>query len=565
MNSEEDKLAFEILNQLEYSQERESVNLARLFDSLFLAYSDDSKKKILKIDVDLNYNGLRLGENFEEGDFLAMFRDFKNNRKLHAKYAIKIFDEVIRLLAKLPNIQEITLFGDDECVIVGDLHGHFDDLAKVIMRLNIPGKLYYFVFNGDWVDRGENQIEVLLTIFYAFILYPKRVILNRGNHEDFTQNSHLAYQPCLKQVSDDYFGQFGSIVYQKLDELFRYLPLACIINNPMQEKRLFVVHGGISKELDLDVIKKLDRTKYSSVCKFSLDKDSLEYKHAIDVQDMLWSDPYPSDEEDREGISFNEFRNIGKNFGANITKIFLKKHNLTEIIRSHECKNEGYKVAHGGKLITVFSASNYNQENQACVLKISTSKKKFEVLVYASKAGDRRASTYEIDKLTKAIRKLRMHLYKLKPALLNEFQALDPKHTGMVTIDELVDVLKKHFPNIPFREIKDRICECDDDENKAKYESLFASVTLYSKYNAPECIAHNYEILQTIFEKIDKDSSGYITPNEFQDACAHTLEHLGIKFSSAEISGFLKAIDSNNDGLIDLQEFKKAFSITLQD
>ena len=153
-----------------------------------------------------------------------MLVEFQNGRKLHARYAIKIIDETNRLLRKLPNVQEITLKNDDECIVVGDLHGHFDDLKNVISRFNIVNKQYYYVFNGDWVDRGDKQIEVLLTIFYSFILNSSHILLNRGNHEDHVQNSHPSYKPCFKTAIKEYFGKYGPIVYQKVDETFCHVP-----------------------------------------------------------------------------------------------------------------------------------------------------------------------------------------------------------------------------------------------------------------------------------------------------------------------------------------------------
>ena len=50
---------------------------------------------------------------------------------------------------------------------------------------------------------------------------------------------------------------------------------------------------------------------------------------------------------------------MGFSFGPDITEAFLKRNDLTLLVRSHEVKEEGYLVEHGGKTITVFSAPNY--------------------------------------------------------------------------------------------------------------------------------------------------------------------------------------------------------------
>lgn len=63
--------------------------------------------------------------------------------------------------------------------------------------------------------------------------------------------------------------------------------------------------------------------------------------------DLLWSDPQGGD-----GCVPNSLRGAGTYFGPDITNKFLEKHSFTLLIRSHECKLEGYELTHGNKVCT---------------------------------------------------------------------------------------------------------------------------------------------------------------------------------------------------------------------
>ncbi|RHY01550.1 hypothetical protein DYB36_009860 [Aphanomyces astaci] len=52
-------------------------------------------------------------------------------------------------------------------------------------------------------------------------------------------------------------------------------------------------------------------------------------------------------------------RGAGVEFGEDVTNEFCSVNKVALVIRSHECVPEGYAVLHGGRLITLFSASKY--------------------------------------------------------------------------------------------------------------------------------------------------------------------------------------------------------------
>jgi serine/threonine-protein phosphatase 5 len=69
--------------------------------------------------------------------------------------------------------------------------------------------------------------------------------------------------------------------------------------------------------------------------------------------EMLWSDPQAENgrSPSKRGVAFQ--------FGPDVTKTFLELNQLDMVVRSHEVKETGYVIDHGGLCVTVFSAPNY--------------------------------------------------------------------------------------------------------------------------------------------------------------------------------------------------------------
>ena len=546
-----------VLNCVEMEEERYYVSTADLFNDLFQAYSVkvDSTKVIT---IESSYVGLHLGE-YEASDFDRLVTSFSNYEILHAQYTLKIINDAKELLKKIPNIQKCVMKNSSEnLIIVGDLHGNFRDLKYIIDKYGIPGSKYKFIFNGDFVDRGKQQIEVLLTLLYAFILYPDRVYLNRGNHEDISMNTHFKFAPNFFLDIHEKYEDYSHMVFEAAENLFLYLPLATIIEN--NEVRVFVTHGGISDKLDLEFINK--NIKRETFRKFTFNElASIELSDELEqLRSILWSDPIkhkPGDhsKHDIKGCRFNNKRNIGHLFGYDVTKKFCDKYKFNYIVRSHEVRDDGFEMDHD-KCYTVFSASFYQGNNNfAAVCFLSYNSKSLEPFMFKTHESNGENNLLHQSNL-ELIRKFKRLLINPEYNLFGLFKEHDVDNTGYLDFDVWATQICDTFESIDRKhlfDLKDYLCVCDDSNNSVKYDTMFANV---KNLIGEEYIVH----LETLFRIMDLNHDNKISLAEVKETLDLVHNKLFIPQQIYErYLNIMIDMDKNKDKFIDLEEFKAAF------
>lgn len=299
--------------------------------------SNDGERKLISesldyhsIEVEDSYKGVRLeGETISLDFIKGMMEDFKHQKKLHKRYAFQILLQMKKLLVSLPSLVDITVSENSYFTVCGDIHGQYYDLLNIFELNGLPSDENRYLFNGDFVDRGSFSVEVIFTLFAFKCLYPQGVYLARGNHESKNMNKIYGFEGEVK-------AKFNETMAELFAEVFCCLPLAHLLN-----RKVFVVHGGLFSK---------DGVKLSDIS--SIDRFREPPDEGL-MCELLWSDPHPG-----EGRAPSK-RGVGVAFGSDVTRSFLQQNKLELVVRSHEVKEEGYEIEHGGKLITVFSAPNY--------------------------------------------------------------------------------------------------------------------------------------------------------------------------------------------------------------
>lgn len=227
--------------------------------------------------------------------------------------------------------------------VVGDIHGQFSDLLRILKLSGVPAETNY-LFLGDYVDRGKQSLETILLLFCYKIKYRDNFFMLRGNHESANVTKMYGFfDECKRRTT--------SKTWKMFIDVFNTLPFAAIIQD-----RIFCVHGGISPELrSLRQIENIVRPT-------DIPDEGL-------ITDILWSDP----DSTVSDWSLND-RGVSYTFGKKNVIDFCTQFKFDLIIRGHMVVEDGYEFFAKKKFVTIFSAPNYCGEfnNWGAVMSVTT-------------------------------------------------------------------------------------------------------------------------------------------------------------------------------------------------
>ncbi|CAF1349139.1 unnamed protein product [Didymodactylos carnosus] len=223
------------------------------------------------------------------------------------------------------------------CYILGDLHGNFRDLTcfeKTFWRLGPVLTPASLLFLGDYVDRGQEGVEVVAYLFAQKVLCPHKVHLLRGNHElRNVQDMFQFHTECRRKFGVD----LGEQVWEEINRCFDTMPICALVDD-----RVLCVHGGIPSL-------SYDKNFFAAVASIPCPLRDPETESPI-AWELLWNDPLSKElnmeakELDmNKGFVYNVRRGTGFFFSAKALNDFLHDNSLSYVVRAHEVQQNGFK------------------------------------------------------------------------------------------------------------------------------------------------------------------------------------------------------------------------------
>jgi serine/threonine-protein phosphatase PP1 catalytic subunit len=218
---------------------------------------------------------------------------------------------------------------DPPVVVCGDIHGQYSDLLRVFDKNGFPPEANY-LFLGDYVDRGRQNIETISLMFCYKIKYPENFFMLRGNHECPAINRVYGFfEECNRR--------YKSVrLWNSFQDTFNWMPLCGLIGG-----KILCMHGGLSPQLtSIDQLRSLPRPQ-----------DPPNPSMGID---LLWADP------DQWGKGWQaNTRGVSYVFGQDVVVDACNKLEIDLVARAHQVVQDGYEFFANRRLVTIFSAPHY--------------------------------------------------------------------------------------------------------------------------------------------------------------------------------------------------------------
>mmetsp|Transcript_10910 Transcript_10910/g.19271 ORF Transcript_10910/g.19271 Transcript_10910/m.19271 type:complete len:1080 (+) Transcript_10910:403-3642(+) len=553
-----------------------------------------------------SYEGVHLKFPLTLENTIEMLEAFKTDKILHFKYFMLLLLNAKKIFEKECTLQDITITEGIKLTVVGDTHGQLQDLFTIFTINGVPSEKNWYLFNGDFVDRGSKGCEVFACMIAFKILYPKSVFLNRGNHEARAQNAWMGFEEELltkyghdasavamkpstrsfvspakkaRRASVDrmtgmkyrmnVFGpgdRLASLkLYMLVQATFDSLPLCALI-----QERVFVCHGGLFRNdgVKLDHIRALDRKREPP-----LEGSSLEDRI---YEDLLWSDPRPSATYPRPLKNKRPSdRGAGCEFGPLVTNKFCATNQIALVVRSHECVSEGFEVLHNGRLITIFSASRYcgTQTNKGAFIGFGPDLQP-EIQQFYAHAVEKGSFMSDEERETMlerdAVKMIIENICDKRLDLYWYFTQHDKKHTGRCSRVDWANALCNVLGlDLPFLHYQSHLAEPEDDGsiNYTKFLSRFQIVSHQEDSLWQESIVQRIceklfslvgANLEEAYQKFDANEDGQIEYEEF----VKTLHSLNVGLTDQQMYELMRSVDVDDDAHINFKEFAERFALT---
>lgn len=310
---------------------------------------------------------LQVGYQTKNGNLIPSFDE---------KLLVDLCSEAQETLMNESNILDI----NDDVIIVGDIHGNFHDLLRILKFVQLNDQKVLFL--GNYVNHGNFSLECMTLLFALKVMYPNKFYLIRGSHEfdsmcsqygfkDEICNSHSSKKtirtnnnendPSQINQYDEYYSncknlnfyKYTSKLYHAFIKTFSYLPIGAIVN-----KTTFCVHGGLSPLF----------TKIDSL-NTMIDRPIYNFEDNQLLSDLLWSEPFHN----VHYLFDKKASGRGNFFNRECVSNFLNENSLNRIIRSNQYSQNGLIKSFDDQCITVFSSSAFDkkyQDNCSSVLQL---------------------------------------------------------------------------------------------------------------------------------------------------------------------------------------------------
>ncbi len=263
----------------------------------------------------------------------------------------------------------IELRDKGKAVFIGDTHGDFQASKRVYEKyLKNPTNSYdYLVFMGDYIDRGKHSVENINFLLYLKCMYPKKVILLRGNHELRDGRYDCIPYDFLKDLKSRYGEEEGhsKMLENRYFKVFQQLPTMLTT-----EKGIIAVHGAIpSIDRKPKINKRADLRKITK-------KSARVITMLAGVQKASEADKgtYPAGKEDEGFETDKKGKKTGRTVGFTLGTLnaFFNATGLKMLLRGHEADNKD--ELYNDKVKTIFTSEyyerNYNMRREVALVNL---------------------------------------------------------------------------------------------------------------------------------------------------------------------------------------------------